>query len=241
MESVVKSPYTAVELPTGFYIEGKGVVKSITIREMVGYDQDLLMNPKIKPVAKLNQIISNCIQSIGDIEDKFEIKKIARKMVGTDRALVLIEIRGISIGYDYEYTSKCPSCGFEDKKIYDIRQMKVINPPSAEELFYEVSLSDGRKARVRVADAVIDEIIESKSKEDNIQTIAIYSRISEIGDTPPTIDDIQRMKTKDINLLNKKRKEKEGYIDDVISVSCRNCSNQYQDNFVMEPVSFFGL
>lgn len=232
---------TALELNTGFLVEGKGAVKSIVMREMVGHDQDLMMNPKISPVVKMNQILANCIQSIGDIEDRPAIKKLTRKMVGTDRAMALISLRSISLGDDYEYESTCPACGKKDKKIYDLKQVKAVNPASIENLFYEVDLPGGRKARMRVADAEIDEMIEAKANGNNSQTIAIFARMSELDGAPPTIDQVTSLSAKAISILNKAKRQNEGYLDDEIEVECVKCRQKYKDVFEMEPVSFFGL
>lgn len=237
----VKPVGTALELNTGFLVEGKGVIKTIVMREMVGHDQDFMMNPKISPVVKMNQILANCIQSIGDIDDRPVIKKLARKMVGTDRALALVSLRSISLGDDYEYDSICPSCGKKDKKIYDLKQVKPVNPASAEKLFYEVPLPGGRVARMRVADAEIDEMIEAKANGTNSQTVAIFARMSELDGVPPTIDQVNALSARAMAALNKARRENEGYLDDEIEVECGKCNHKYKDVFEMEPVSFFGL
>ena len=152
------------DLQTGVMVEGN-LYKHIVFREMAGPEEDLLANKKMSVSRKFTNLMANCIRKFGDVEDRAEINKLVEKMVETDRIFFLIQLRRLSVSDNIEFKTTCPECGSEDKVIYNLDGIAIINPPKAEALFSEFTLPSGVKLRIKAADAKVEADIEKAAND----------------------------------------------------------------------------
>lgn len=232
-----KSPLGSVELPTGVKVEGE-VIKQLSFRELAGPEEDILAS-SMKASVKLTEVMSNCTQSIGTITDRKTIKDLTRKLVISDRWFYLVQLRILSLGAAYKFTSKCPHCQSEDKLTYDLGQVAVTKAPSAENLFVEKVLPSGLKVRWKIADGEVDEKIERMANDKNAATVGLFARITEINDKPAALSDVVQMTLKDRSALRESIGELEGDFDDTFDAVCPKCGESYKANLELDGRSFF--
>lgn len=236
-----KAAVGSCTLATGVKDKEGVVHKDIVFRELAGPEEDLLGSRKTKVSNKIHQILANCCQKIGTVEDRPTINDMVKKMVGVDRWLYLFKLRTLSLGKEYQFQTTCPQCGTEDKVLYDLEQIKVIKAPDAEKLIQEDTLPSGRTVRWRIADGGIEATIENNTMDDRAMTVALHARITELDDKPPSFTDVKGMSLRDRAALRKIIEEKEGQVDDEYDAVCPKCGHEYRDSLPMDPVDFFGL
>lgn len=102
------SPYTdnLVELPIGIIEPGVGIVDVVEVRELNGYDEEVISRSKTSGMA-LQQILERAVVQVGDRNFK---KKDLLDMTLPDRLEVLIGIRSATWGEELDWTFKCSSC-----------------------------------------------------------------------------------------------------------------------------------
>lgn len=226
------------ELPTGILFEEQ-VLKDVSFREMTGIEEDILAQPKGLVSKKMSDIIGNCIQKVGPVEDRLKINQMIDKFVTSDRFLMLIQLRMLSVGQQYEFTTVCPECHTEDKVNYDLNQVKIEKAPDARALYHEVKISGDRTVRWKVMDGVIESKNEKMANEKNAMTVALFNRITEIDGLPPKLVDVVQMPLRDRNAIRKEIDIKEGKLDDEYETTCPKCGHTYKGELSLEPVSFF--
>lgn len=225
------------ELPTGFRIED-AIVQQATFRELAGPEEDILAGNM--PVSqKLSTIMANCTQSIGNVTDHGRIRKLMDQMVISDRWFYLVQLRILSLGADYKFQSKCPSCSHVDKVIFDLSQISVKNAPKADQLYREITLPSGKQARLKVGDGISDAKIEKMANETNAPTVGIYVRVSELNGKPADLADVKHMTMRDRAMIRQTIEEMEGEVDETYSAQCPKCGHEYEGELALDGRSFF--
>jgi hypothetical protein len=234
-----KSGYAECELKTGVVLDSGEIEKRVFFREMSGHEEDILASKKMKTSAKMTALMSNCIIKLGDIEDRREIVRFVKKLTITDRWFFLTQLRIESLGPDYYFESVCPQCETKDKMKYNLSKLGVKKAPEANKLFNEKTLPSGLNARFKVADGEVEEKIENSGTDENMATIGLYARISEINNRPVSLKDIKDLPWKDRSALRKFIDEVEGELDDKYTTSCFKCGHEYEAELPLSAESFF--
>lgn len=114
----------------------EGHHKEIQIRELTGEEEALILSAADKPQAYrriLNDIIASCIYEEIPLAKR---KEIVASLKQVDRDYLMVQIRILSFGDDYEMTGKCPECGREIDISFSLeKELKVIEPKIKEEKF----------------------------------------------------------------------------------------------------------
>lgn len=237
-----RSSVASCELGTGIKFkkdENEIVIKDITFREMAGPEEDLLASKKMNPAQKIENIMVNCIQKFGDVEDRSKIKEMFNRVVTVDRWYYLIQLRIHSVGSIYSFESICPECDEKDKLDFDLNQIKIKESPDVDKLINETKLPSGKTVRWRVADATIENQIERKTKDNNARTVALFERIMELDGKPPGFEAIRILGFKDRGFLRKEIDRIEGEIDDDYKATCPKCGHEYKEELPINGADFF--
>lgn len=232
-----KAAIGSCELPTGFRMDDQ-VITGITFREMAGPEEDTLASNM--PVSqKLSQIMASCTKSIGTVSDPNKIRKLIDEMVISDRWFYLVQLRIHSLGSEYRFITKCPSCSQDDKVTFDLREVKVKSPPKADSLYREITLPSGTSVRIKVADGMTDAKIEKLANESNAPTIGLYARITEINSKPVDLADVKQMTMRDRAHIRQIIEESEGQLDESFSAQCPKCGHEYEGELQLDGRTFF--
>jgi transcription elongation factor Elf1 len=161
------------------------------------------------------------------------------EMVISDRWFYLVQLRILSLGADYKFSTQCPSCQHEDKVIFDLREVKVKKAPQADALYRELTLPSGQSVRIKVADGVSDAKIEKMANESNAPTIGLFVRIAEMNGGPVDLADVKQMTMRDRAFIRQAIEEHEGQLDESFEANCPKCGHTYEGEMQLDGRTFF--
>lgn len=244
--------HLAVELPCG-YIRDDKVHTVAVVREMTGYEEDLLA-ARGPVVPRLNKIISNCMVKIGEIEERAGIRDAVAQLTANDRMAIMIGVRRVSLGDFYDPTVSCPSCKAESKHSLDLSEMEVFSMPDRmlRERESEIMGSNGKAKTIKwhVMRSEDEEWLtkrQKKNKED-VLTLNLLSRVDAVDDVQvereknfrKAVEILKSLSIRERGELRETFKGEEGYVDIEAEFECPECGHEWKaDMDVGQPAFFF--
>jgi len=157
-----------------------------------------------------------------------------------DRVFLIIALRRVSLGDDFEFSINCPECNKEMKKVVDLSALDIEEMSDKRKRFYDITLPSGKGVRMRVLLGKDEEKITSlASKKRNIMSQALLTRIESIDDEPASINILQELSLKDRNYIRQVFSEEEGGVDTTIGILCSDCSFDFDTELNMGDTNFF--
>lgn len=203
--------YEEILLPSKgkFYDGTNGPVSGkLHIRPMTGQDENILATQRfVKKGTALNMIFDNCIQESKSFPSEHLLKQ--------DRTFILIYLRGISYGSDYEVTLTCPFTSKTFNYTIDLNLDIEYCPEEFDEGNLEGVLpSSGFKFKYRLENGAdeqkISEYLERKSQFSNTnqaddtmlyRTALLIEDIEGLTDTREILVLLKKLKSVDVNYL----------------------------------------
>lgn len=217
---------------------------------MTGVEEDLLAG-KGSVLPRLNRVIANCLESIGEVTDKAVISRAVDGLTATDRMLLLISIRRASLGDNYETRIKCPSCSKESNitvKLSDLETRRMADPTQRR---ITTTLSTGLVVQWHIMTGQDEEWLQGLRKrpqtENDLLTLALLSRIDAIGDTvlnrvtnlPSATGLLKGLRSRERNELRNLFVETEGFVDTNVEYECPACSAEFRGDLDVAQTGFF--
>jgi len=239
--------YEEINLPSmgRFYNGSDGPTDGkVNIRPMTGNEEMILATPRfLKKGIALDMIFKECIKE--PIQPT--------KLLTIDRTFILIYLRGISYGPDYEVEVRCPECSSSFTTNIDLN-LPVEECPDE---FNESSLEDKfpkseLRFRYRLSTGA-DEQAVSEHQEKRIKTFGeaatddtILYRMALLTESIEHVKGIrlvqavlQRLPIEDINYLRNLIIEPPFGPNTKVGIYCPSCSNDFQVNLPLEADFFF--
>lgn len=216
------------DLPTGWLGPEGEIHKRVEMREMTGYEEDVIGDDRLPYTVRMNRILAGCTVKLGPVTDKPQLEKIMDELTSVDRMKMLIMIRVASVPEPYEFEVPCPSCDKKGTHQLDLLtiQFEGLKDPKLRE--YEMNLPSGKKATCRVLTGELENRISELDRAD-IMSGAILLRVAKLGDISQlTMDDVKKLPLKDRTALRKKFDEVEGGFEREIQVTCKNCRKEFE-------------
>lgn len=115
------SPYTdnLVEVPVGLVEPGVGLVDVVEVRELNGYDEEVINRSKSAGMA-VQQILERAVVKVGDREFR---KSDLTALTLPDRVEILIGIRAATWGTDIDWNFRCSDCGETSEVKVDVKDI----------------------------------------------------------------------------------------------------------------------
>ena len=240
--------YEEVQLPSKgkFYSPAAGVPKGgvIHIRPMTGDEEQILATPKfIKKGQSLDMVFKKCIEEPINPELLF----------GIDRTFLLIYLRGISYGNEYEVQISCPSCEKKFNTTIDLNTISVDRPPDDvnEELTGILPISKF-KFSYRIATGKDESTIQDhrenriKSFGENAVDDTLIFRLAQllveiegITSKQELMILLRNLNVQDSNYLRNAINEPPFKVDTNIPVGCPSCLTDYDVDLPLESNFFF--
>lgn len=217
----------AFELPTGWVGPDGQVHRRVEIREMTGYEEDLIGDDRLPYGVRVNRILAGCVEKLGPITDKKQLEKVMEELTSVDRMKILIAIRVASLGAMFEFEGECPSCKVKERKAVDLLTLQFVGMKDPKVREYEVVLPSGRKAKCKILTGG-DEVKVMDMPPTDILSAAILIRLVSLDDAAPTLEGVKKMGLKDRQFLRKKFDEMEGGFERNIQVECGKCRTEYE-------------
>lgn len=226
------------ELPTGVKIESGEILKTIQFREMCGSEEDLLASSM--PVSqKISLLLTQCTKSIGTLDQAHLFKSLIEKLPMTDRMYYLIQLRIQSLGSSYAFEFQCDQCQKKSKHQVDLREIQVLNPPDAKQLFQETKLPSGNLIRWQISNGQTERELEKLLQKDQSISVGLFVRCTEFNQQPITMDHIKNLSMKDRSFFKKEIEKNEGTLDDQIEITCSHCGYETKEAIAFDASFFY--
>lgn len=246
MPDSAKSSVGGCILPTGHLDAAGELHKDVVIQEMTGEEEDILMSKRLPAHKKLQKVLENCVTSIGSVrsEGHEDWAKLIEDLTATDRLYLIIHVRVTSLGNAYTFKTKCPgiNCGHIQEKVVDLAEFVVngMNDPKVRVWSGKLPKS-GFSYRAKVQTGAEEEKIykAQTATKDNV-TLAMLARLQELdGKMPVTIAMLKKLGSFDRNFLRDEFKRYEGTLDNLVEVTCDECSHEFKTAIDVAQESFF--
>jgi hypothetical protein len=240
--------YEEVQLPSmgKFYSPAAGVPKDgiIHIRPMTGDEEQILATPKfIKKGKSLDMVFQKCIEEPINPELLFSI----------DRTFLLIYLRGISYGNEYEVQITCPSCEKKFNTTIDLNTISVERPEENvnEELSGVLPVSNF-KFSYRISTGK-DETATQNHRESRLKTFGenvvddtllfklaqLLVEVEGVTSKQELIILLRNLSVQDSNYIRNAINEPPFKIDTTIPTGCPSCLADFDIDLPLESNFFF--
>lgn len=245
-----KSGTVAGQLAAGVVLNDE-IRRDYVVQEMTGVEEDLLAG-KGDLMVRLNQVILNCMVSLGGVNEKNVLGGLVRTMTAVDRMILLIAIRRASLGDIYRVKYNCPSCSSTNNASVDLSALEV-TPASSESNEHLLTLGSGREVKWHTMTGQDEEWLQSQQKRQektgraDIMTLAMLTRVDEIdgekvdrkGNLRGALGVLKALRLSERNELRESFKGSEGAIDTEIEYECASCGHEFAADLDVGQVTFF--
>lgn len=251
-----KSGHGAVELPGGFIDAGGTIHRVVLLKEMTGVEEDILSGSG--PVSvRMSTILENCTLRIGTIEDREQVKNALLSLPVGDRLALVIALRELSLGPDFEMRVKCPAvdCRKEQSytaKLADIKPKEMDEP---ERRSFSDELPSGKKIVWEVLTGRDEEQFLSVEKKvgEGIGTKQLLMRVRSVEDEngkahqinlngiqlKQSINILKSLSLRDREFIRKRIDECEPDVDREIEFICSSCGMEWKGQLGVGQLGFF--
>lgn len=236
-----------LQLPSrGILYDGKVPEGRVVVRPITTDEEKLLVQVGKDKGRMLDEVIRRCIVSLPIPYEG---------LILSDKFYLFMFIRGVTWGFGYTFTLKCPSCGKEfshSLKVPDDLRLRVLNEDDAEPIMVclpmckkEVGL---RHLRVR-DEWEIDRYVEQETRKGHADGMGdpgyIYRLAMRIvtidGKTPNMMQAMKfcsKMHGRDSGTMNMAIEEHGCGMDLMLSVTCPGCGNRSDQQVPFTPEFF---
>lgn len=239
--------YEEITLPSlGKFYNGEDGPKNgkLHIRPMTGEEEQILATPRfIKKGQAIDMIFQRCIQE--------PIK--TQELLSIDRTFLLIYLRGISYGPDYDVEIKCPDCSTKFATVIDLNNIPVENPPdnlngdlrgklpkTGFTFTYRMSvgkdeneIQEHRERRVKkYGDQAADDTITFRMAQ-------LVESIENVKDKNEILTLIKNLPMQDISYLRGIVTDPDWGLDTKIPLGCPSCLAEFEIDLPLDTNFFF--
>lgn len=251
-------------LPAGYLGPDGRLHREIWLKEMTGVEEDIMSSRGGSVLSKLNQVMANCIERIGDITDKREIREIVKDLPVGDRNFIIVSLRRVSLGDEYTMEVVCtnPVCERTQEMVLDLSTMAVNEMPEPDRREFELELPSGKVAVWKVMTGAEEETLEKirEATEKDMLTFAVLMRLvyldgekisigSRVKDSRGRLSldksgqasflKVKQLSSRDRNALRNEFQEKEGGMEDEVEFECEKCGKTVRAGLDLAQLGFF--
>ncbi len=238
--------YEEITLPSlgRFYNGEDGPINGkLNIRPMTGEEEQILATPRfVKKGQAIDMIFQRCIQE--------PVK--TQELLSIDRTFLLIYLRGISYGPDYDVEIKCPDCSSKFATVIDLNNIPVENPSDAGmdlrgklpktgfSFTYRMSIGkdeneiqEHREKRVKkFGDQAADDTITFRMAQ-------LVESIENVRDKNEILILIKNLPMQDVSYLRGVVTDPDWGLDTKIPLGCPTCSAEFEIDLPLDTNFFF--
>jgi len=230
---------------------GDGVEFDFIVQEMTGNEEDLLAG-KGPVMPRLNQVILNCMVSLGGQTEKPELAKLVRGLTSVDRMILLIAIRRASLGDSYRIKYKCPSCGGSNHGAVNLAGLEITQAESVGNTHVS-QLASGTVIEWHTRTGIDEDWLQGQQKKQerlgrgDVLTLAMLTRIDKVDgieldrnkNLKEALSALKGLRLSERNEIRELFKENEGTIDTEIDYECQHCGHEFKSELDVGQPSFF--
>lgn len=245
--------YKDFRLPAGAIVDGV-VYDQAYIKEMTGFEEDMLANVDMEIVERMENVTVACLTKLVSRKDPSKVitdPELIRELVaGTlpanrgypltsaDRISLLLYIRRATVGDLYKYEAACPhrGCGHKNRnKALELDKLEITYNPHPERRRVKVKLPrSGVECKVRVLDGAGEKKAALfRPGTQDYGSMAIMVRLESIGgyqlsEMPPEqqLALVKAMPHVDRDFLRLVYQRLEGAVDTDVELTCQKCNRE---------------
>lgn len=241
--------YDEIYLPSkGLFYDGENGPKNgvLHLRPMSGKEEEILATPRWAKGGKaVNMIIEACMK------EKYDVNS----LLTADRTYLILFLRGISYGPDYDVEIKCPSCSARFSHVVNLNSDLVIDecpdnfgPDQMEDVLPSSGLRFGYHLSSGYDDDDIQKYRERNAKffGDKRNDDTLTERVTQLTDYIDVISNkreikvlIEQLPVIDVNYLRNVINDPPFGVDTKVSVICPMCYEEFSLEMPMETNFFF--
>ena len=229
-----------VTLPHG-YIDEKGELHDhAQLREITGEEEDLLSSSRTTWSERFSRIMGNCLVKLGTIDDKSRLLSVPTKLPIGDRVVMLLALRIMSLGAQYEFEVVCSLCNAMTLCNVALDELEVSNAADKKLREATLTLPSGKTAVVKLMTGE-DEAKLAKSMPDrDVASVAILARLKSInGKEKLGIADVKVLSMRDRNMIRDWYQAAEAGVDTSIHANCIKCGKKFSTELDIGQPGFF--
>lgn len=232
----------AFNLPCGFLNEEtQEVYVDVEVREITGYEEDMLASDKVDARAKLDILLGNCTSRIGPIDNQAKIKTMVKMLPSGDRVFLLFAIRRVTLGDELPVREQCPACKATTLFTIDLGDLDVQEMPDRKKRIYDTELPSGKKARFRISTGQDEEALAKYRKKNRGDALSqmLLMRLELLDDEQPTLESVKMLGMRDRHALRDAMQKVEGGVDTTLELECPSCGNEWEKELDVGARGFF--
>lgn len=227
------------ELPCGYLDPDGDLHTEVEVREITGYEEDMLGSKTVPNHKKIGQLVTQCVLRVGNITEPGRIAMIAEELTVGDRVFLMFCIRRTSLGDDYPFRDQCPECNYKGIFNLDLADLEVKEMHDRKNRVFDITLPSGTKARFRPLVGKDEEKLSKASNSKDAMTLAILLRLESLGDEPPNLKSVKSLGIKDRNALRDGFDSVEGGVDTTLEMQCPSCGAEFERELDVGQAGFF--
>jgi len=235
-----KSPMRLFELPCG-YLDDQGQLHTeVTVREITGDEEDMLVSPKVPGTRKMSELMVRCVERIGTFTEKKDIIRLIPELVVGDRVFLLFAIRRATLGDDFPFEEQCPHCSETYPYNFDLTGLEVKKMPDPKKRIFDVTLPKcGKVVRFHPMTGKDEVRLEKATKGTDSASASILLRLDMLDGKPPELVDVKKLGLQDRQFLRDRFEEIEGGVETTIQVACQGCGKDFDREVRVDDRGFF--
>lgn len=241
----METPHTGLgvfELPCGYIDPATNELHiEVEVREITGYEEDMLASDKIPAEQKMDLLIGSCLSRLGSITEPGKIKRLIRNLATGDQVFLLFAIRRVTLGDEMPIRETCPKCETTTLFQTDLSELEVRPMADRRNRIFEVDLPSGKKCRYRMstgADSIEAQKIQRKYKADSI-SMMMMMRLELVDGEKPDLETLKKLGMRDRQALRKAMMDSEGGVDTTLELECPACGHEWKKELNVGAQSFF--
>lgn len=221
-------------LPNGFRTRLGQDVRSATLRQLSGVEEDILVSEDKKGAEALLEVVKSCIVGFNGITDMTPAQAVDNCLLEADLAYLLLTLRIISVGETYRWKYTCPECKKVSTQRIDLDSLRV---DKQDEKYFgriehdEKYLDDsGREHVVSFRLAMASDIV-ARTEIKRVYPNEIASRnlalqVLRIDGEPSSVDRLRRMTMRERARIREIIDTRQGGVDHSVEVTCPYCKEE---------------
>lgn len=241
-QSKVDQPKSSVgvfELPCGWVDREGNLHTEVQVREITGYEEDMLASKTVPSHKKIGQLIAQCLVRVGSVTEPGKIALIAEELTVGDRVFLMFAIRRTSLGDEYPFRDQCPECKYKGIFNLDLADLEVKQMEDRSKRVFDITLPSGKKAQFRPLVGKDEEKLSKATNSNDAMTLAILLRLEMLDDEAPNVRLVKSLGLKDRNALRAAFDKVEGGVNTTLDMQCSNCGAEFERELDVGQAGFF--
>ncbi len=237
---VPKSANGIFALPCGYLSPDNTIHREVALREMTGREEDLLASRKTDGTKKMNELFVRCIERIGSMTDKQQIAAAVPELLLGDRTFLMFAIRRVTLGDEYPFRHRCPSCDKESLYLVDLSEIGVKEMPEPTKRSFDGVLPASKKTyRFHLLTGRDEARLQGVEDPEAKMTQAMQMRLDMLDEKPVMRSVLQGLGLLDRNAMRERFDEVDGGVDTEVELACPKCEHEYSTDLDISQSGFF--